>query len=90
MNETLLIVDVRTSFEYKSGCVPGALHMPFIVTPVKAFSLKKNKSQKLVIYCEHGPRAYFAAIFFKLAGFKDVNFLKGHMYTWRKRDLPLA
>ena len=83
------IIDVRTSFEHKSGCVPSAVNIPFFLAPVKAFLLKNEKDKELIIYCEHGPRAYIASLFFLFAGYKKIKFLSGHMHGWRKRDLPM-
>ena len=84
-----IIVDVRSSFEYKAGHVPGAIHVPFW----SAFSTDKmngyDKDNTVVLYCEHGPRAGIAKFALFLSGFKNINYLAGHMTAWKKANLPV-
>jgi hydroxyacylglutathione hydrolase len=84
-----VIVDVRSGFEYRSGHVPGALHVPFwsIFTTDKLDNV--DKTQPLVIYCEHGPRAGIAKFGLWLTGFEHIDYLVGHMTAWKKVGLPM-
>jgi len=84
-----LIIDTRTKMEYQSGHVPGAFHLPFYRALFQASSVTDDKSKTVVIYCEHGPRAYIAGLGFILAGFKEITYLKGHMHNWRSHDFPM-
>ena len=56
-NQAPIIVDVRSTYEYQSGHVPGAIHIPFWT----AFTTDKldgyDKNSVVVLYCAHGPRA---------------------------------
>jgi len=83
------IIDVRSGYEYRRGHIPGALHMPFW----KAFSLADDlsvpRNQPVVVYCQHGPRAFVAAFALRRAGYADVRYLEGHMSAWEKAGLPL-
>ena len=83
------IVDVRSNGEYKAGHVPKAIHLSFWSPLFSSDSLAVDRSQPLVLYCEHGPRAYIAAFGLRNAGFKQVYYLKGHMSQWRKDGLPI-
>jgi len=84
-----IIVDVRSTGEYQSGHVPGAIHIPFW----SAFTTDKmddyKKDQAVVLYCAHGPRAGVAKLAFYLAGFEKVSYLSGHMTAWAKAKLPV-
>jgi len=84
-----IIVDVRSTSEYQSGHVPGAIHVPFWT----AFTTDKmagyNKDDLVVMYCAHGPRAGVAKLAFYFSGFKNLSYLSGHMTAWAKADLPL-
>lgn len=84
-----LIVDVRSTYEYRYSHVPGAIHIPFW----SAFSTKKlaghKKNQTIVLYCEHGPRAVVAKFAFSLSGFQNISNLAGHMTAWKKAGLPV-
>ena len=81
------IIDVRTAGEYHAGHIPGAQHLPFQNSyQIKEMDLPRSRS--VVVYCAHGPRAWWAAYQFKRAGFENIYHLKGHMRGWRKAGLP--
>lgn len=84
-----IIVDVRSGSEYKAGHVKGAIHLPFwtAFTSDKMDGYEKNKT--IVLYCQHGPRAGVAKLALALAGFKNINYLAGHMTAWQKARLPV-
>jgi len=85
-----LVVDVRSGSEYRSGHVPGAVHVPFwsIFTTDKLDNI--DKTQPVVIYCEHGPRAGIAKFGLWLSGFEHIDYLAGHMMAWKKANLPMV
>lgn len=85
-----LILDTRSSFEYESAHVPGALHLPFW----KAFFADQNildrcKTEPVIVYCQHGPRASFAGFALRQSGCNQVLELKGHMAGWTQQQLPV-
>lgn len=84
-----LIIDARSSFEYQTSHVPGALHIPFWT----AFTTDKldnyEKTEPVVLYCEHGPRAGIAKLAISLSGFENISYLAGHMTAWKKAGLPV-
>ncbi len=84
-----VIIDVRSSYEYQASHVPGALHIPFwtAFTTDKLNSYKKT--EPVVLYCEHGPRAGIAKLAFSLSGFENISYLAGHMTAWKKAGLPV-
>ncbi len=83
-----VVVDVRTRREYDSGHVPGAIHIPFYTLLVRQDEIPSSREAPVVVYCEHGPRAGVAKLALRLAGFKDVRYLDGHMSGWKERGLP--
>ena len=85
----LTIVDVRSSGEYESGHVPGAIHIPYWAMLTRHSEIPTGHDEPVVIYCEHGPRAKLAKLFLKMAGFDQVVYLTGHMSSWRKAGLPV-
>ncbi len=87
--EAMTVIDVRSSAEYDKGHVPGAVHMPFWKAFVMAKKLNRPQQQTVVVYCEHGPRAWIAKQALKQAGFAQVLYLTGHMAGWRKAGLPV-
>ncbi len=84
-----VIIDVRSDSEYKSSHVPGAIHIPFWT----AFTTDKldsyDKTESIVLYCEHGPRAGISKLAMRIAGFENISYLAGHMTAWKKAGLPV-
>lgn len=85
-----VVVDVRSSREYKAGHIPGAIHLPFWTAPFQHEKIKAGHQATLVLTCAHGPRAKVAKFFLGRAGFRQVMYLDGHMVAWKGANLPLA
>ena len=75
-------VDVRTPKEYASGHVPGAINIPRDQLASRLAWLEDARD-RLVVYCERGPRATAAVATLVNAGFTGVRHLKGDMAGWR-------
>ena len=86
--EGLLFVDVRTPEEYASGHVPGAVNIPKDQLPSRLSELESARD-RVVVYCERGPRAQAAAATLTQAGFTGVRHLTGDMAGWRAAGLPI-
>ncbi|MCK5666959.1 MAG: rhodanese-like domain-containing protein [Thiotrichaceae bacterium] len=84
-----VIIDVRSTMEYKSGHIPYAQHIPFWQSFTSDALDDTEKQQALIIYCEHGPRAGIAKFAYYLAGFENIRYLEGHMTAWRAAELPM-
>ena len=83
------VFDVRSSFEYNSGHIPGAIHAPLPRVLEAAEAATDSKQDLLVIVCEHGPRAQIARMFLKFRGYQNLQLLEGHMSRWRSSGRPL-
>ena len=84
-----LIVDVRSQAEYDRDHLPGALHIPFYTISSGLGKIGRLKSEPLVLYCEHGPRAGIAGFSLFFSGYDTVYSLEGHMKGWRKSSFPI-
>lgn len=84
-----VVLDARTTTEYRRGHVPGARHVGFLRAGSGAEALGVAKDTPIVVYCEHGPRAALAAAELRAAGYRDVRLLAGHMAGWRAAGLPV-
>ncbi|HSH69296.1 MAG TPA: rhodanese-like domain-containing protein [Deferrisomatales bacterium] len=87
--EAPVVIDVRSGFEYRAGHIPGAPHLPTSHIPFRRGRLPENRDERLVLTCEHGPRAQLAARVLRFLGFKNVELLEGHMAAWRTAKLPM-
>lgn len=83
-----LVLDVRTAREYESGHVPGAVHIPHTELAARLTELPIDKAEQIVVYCEQGPRAYWAESMLQKAGFTKLRDLQGHMSNWRAEGYP--
>ncbi len=85
-----VIVDVRSQSEYDSGHVPGAVHLPFYAIWSRHEEVKATPEVPIVLYCEHGPRAWIGKFALWTMGYKNIVYLDGHMSGWKQRGLPMA
>ncbi|MFO7982433.1 MAG: rhodanese-like domain-containing protein [Desulfuromonadales bacterium] len=83
------VLDVRSTFEYQGGHIPGAVHLPFWGALLHRRKLPDDKQAPLVITCEHGPRAEMAKAQLALLGYKNLDLLSGHMSGWRREGLKM-
>jgi len=72
------VIDVRTSTEFKTGHFPGAIHMPVSKMPTNPKRIpRKLFSGPVVVYCNTGQRARYAAEQLQSLGLKDVYYIAG-------------
>lgn len=85
------VVDVRTGSEYAGGHLPGAVNIPVQALPFRMAAVPVHeRSEPVVVYCAHGPRAGLAGFFLRVAGFSEVNHLQGDIRSWRAAGYPLT
>lgn len=75
------VIDVRTAMEYRAGHYRGALHIP--VDKINKKTTSELPKRGLLVYCNTGQRARFAAEKLIDLGFKDVYYIAGHYSTLR-------
>lgn len=87
------LIDVRSTAEYQSGHVPGALSLPMdSLNPSSLANAAGNEyghSKPIYLTCFQGPRAKQAAETLMSQGFKDVVLLEGGTDAWQKSGLPI-
>ncbi len=93
------LVDVRSTFEWITGRIPGAIHIPWedFYTgkdrhPLSSAEVKKllakhgvDTSKPVVFYCLGGVRSAYAWTVSQLAGLPDTRNYKGSWAAWEKR-----
>ena len=84
------ILDVRSDAEFAEGHVPGAMHIPFWQLPRRAVEIPGRPTDRLVVYCGHGPRAWYAKAVLRRGGFTRVELLEGHMSQWKRAGRPVV
>jgi rhodanese-related sulfurtransferase len=81
------VVDVRDPAEFTSGHVPGALHVPLHVVPLRYPEFAS--AGELFLICETGARAFQAAQFLAMKGIEASN-VEGGMVAWRSAGLAVV
>jgi phage shock protein E len=72
------VIDVRTHAEYQLGHLEGSIHLP--VHLISKSGLKKSgirKSDSVLVYCNTGQRARFAAEKMKRLKYTNVLYIAG-------------
>jgi len=84
------LIDVRSAGEYRSGHIPGAIHIPMqMATPDAPEIAAHPKDEPLYVVCEVGGRSSRVADQLARAGYRVVN-VSGGTAAWRRAGLDLA
>lgn len=83
-NKNVLIVDVRTPYEYNSGHIQGAINIDYYATDFKEQLRKLDNSLPIYIYCHSGVRSAKAAHTLKSLNFSKIYDLDGGIVAWKK------
>jgi len=81
-----LVLDIRSQSLYETGHIDGAVHVKYS----ELYSFLKNdvaasRYPKIVLACNSGQSASYAASLLQLAGFANVYVLKWGMSSWAKQ-----
>ena len=71
-DNSIIILDVRTEQEYKSGYIEGAIHLPENEILDEAEKIITDKSTTILLYCRSGRRSALAADNLIELGFSNV------------------
>lgn len=81
-NKDLLIIDVRTVQEYKSGHIRGSKSFPVRDIASKINDLKEYKDRPILVYCASGGRSPAAVRVLLKNDFNDIYHLKRGLIDW--------
>ncbi len=85
-----LILDVRTSMEYKQGHIKGSVLIPVQKLQARIKELEEYKNQDILIYCASGNRSTVASKILIDKGFKRIYNMQRGIRGWRKDKLPVV
>ena len=80
-NNSIVLLDVRTDGERKSGAIKPSIHIPLHEIALKIEQLKKYGSREIICYCQTGSRSVSGAVRLKKLGFNSAN-LEGGYSSW--------
>ncbi len=87
--ETLYLLDVRLSPEYKMGHIPGAISIPGGQAVQRTDEVAAVRAGTIVTYCDASARATMTAYWLRRMGLPKVFFLRGGTSAWEAADLRL-
>lgn len=71
LSRKVLILDVRTVREFRSGHIEGAVNIP--LSSLHARDIPLDKAQTIITCCSHGLRSVKAVALLQQQGFRDVH-----------------
>lgn len=80
-----LILDVRTSDEWREGHVPGAVHIDRGFLEMSIEARAPDRAQPILCYCASGTRSLLAARTLEDMGYADVKSLRGGIEGWGRK-----
>lgn len=90
-NSDVLLLDVRTVEEFKSGYIAGAYNYDYYETASFESTLNQlDKSKIYLLYCRSGGRSNNALSMMQRMGFKHLFELEGGILAWRKAEMPVT
>lgn len=78
-NNSIVLLDVRTDGERKSGAIKPSIHIPLHEITLKTEQLKKYGSREIICYCQTGSRSVTAAVKLRKLGFNSANLTGGYL-----------
>lgn len=83
------IIDVRTTAEWRSGHIAGAIHVPINELGSRIAGLQLDRTRAVVAICRAAHRSIPAVRLLQRHGFQRACQLQGGMLAWRHAGLPV-
>ena len=84
------VFDLRSSSEFDSGTVSGAINIQLTDLVKGNAQFKAEEEDKIVLICKTGSNSSAAAGSLKKEGFTNVSVLSGGIMGWVQGGMPLA
>jgi rhodanese-related sulfurtransferase len=82
------VLDVREDSEFRSGHLPGAIHVPVKRLPDRAGTLKHDKPYAVI--CQSGSRSKGATAWLVDNGFEGAVSVQGGTGAWARSGRPIV
>ena len=82
----LTLLDVREEEEVAVCALEGHVHIPMNLIPLRQNELSDDAP--IVVYCHHGMRSLYSAMYLAEAGFEEVYNLQGGIDAWSQQIDP--
>ncbi|PKN43154.1 MAG: rhodanese-like domain-containing protein [Deltaproteobacteria bacterium HGW-Deltaproteobacteria-18] len=89
-NAAFVILDVRTSGEFRQGYIEGAVLLDYHAADFRERFAELDRSATILMYCRSGNRSSHALRMADELGFERVYDLRGGILAWKEAGLPLV
>ncbi|AWN15889.1 rhodanese-like domain-containing protein [Salinisphaera sp. LB1] len=89
-SDDAVVVDTRSSSEYKKHHILNAKHVPAAGIAERAKEISRDPNKPIIVYCGAGNAAPAAAAKLRAKGYTRVYALKGGINGWRADGLPVT
>lgn len=90
MNDDAIVVDVRSSADFKKGHILGARHVPLAGIGERAKEITRDTDHSILLYCGAGTQAPQAATKLRTKGYTNIHVLRGGLNNWQGDGLPVT
>ncbi len=80
----LIILDVRTAQEYRSGHLSGSINLDFRSASFADELARLDRSKPYLVYCRTGVRSARTAALMKSLGFREIYDMAGGIAGWQR------
>ncbi|MCR5248780.1 MAG: rhodanese-like domain-containing protein [Paludibacteraceae bacterium] len=87
-NDSVVVVDVRTPAEYKSGYIKGSQNIDMKSADFQTEAAKLDKKKKIAVYCRSGKRSKIAANALADMGYMVIELNSG-ILGWQNASMPV-
>jgi len=87
--KAVVILDVRTAKEFKSGHLPKAINIPRGLLEFKVAKKIPNKAANIICYCKSGGRSCLSTCSLGKMGYKNAVSIAGGWKAWLKAGYPV-
>lgn len=88
-NDSVVVVDVRSAAEYKSGYIAGAQNIDVRSSSFQTEAAKLDKNKRIAVYCRSGKRSKMAANIMSDLGYQVIELNSGIM-GWQNAEMPVV
>jgi len=88
INDSSLMIDVRTPFEFRRNRIKDAINIPS-VRDLEIAADTISRICFLFLYCTDDFRSRQAAEHFYKKGFRKIASLEGGLISWRRENMPV-
>jgi rhodanese-related sulfurtransferase len=90
MNQSFIIIDVRTPEEFEDGHIENAINIDIRSETFQDEINELDVNKTYLIYCVVGVRSGLAAGFMEESGFQSIYDMKGGFEEWMDEGLPMT